>query len=340
MRNCNIIDWTALILYFICSVFDSKRIMIDILSLRKTYGAKVAVDSISFSVMKGEVLGFLGPNGAGKTTTMRMITGFIPPTSGTVKIAGYDIFENPIEAKRKIGYLPESPPLYKEMVVRSYLQFIAEIKGVQKSKMKKRVNDSIELCGLTDVTKRIIGHLSKGYRQRVGLAQALLHEPEILILDEPTSGLDPRQIIDIRNLIKGLGGERTIVLSTHILPEVSMICKKVLIINEGRIVAEDSIEGLTKSLQASYSVIAHIARNESRFTETVKSYSGVISIAQEGALTFRIDMEKNSDCADTIGEKLVMAGFGLRELRRVPPNLEEVFIKLTTDEKVEEEVKA
>lgn len=314
--------------------------MIEILSLRKTYGAKVAVDSISFEVKKGEIVGFLGPNGAGKTTTMRMITGFIPPTSGTARIAGFDILEDPIKAKQKIGYLPETPPLYKEMVVRSYLGFVAEVKSVDKRYLKKRVEETIELCGLGDVAGRIIGHLSKGYRQRVGLAQALLNEPEILILDEPTSGLDPRQIIDIRNLIKGLSGERTIILSTHILPEVSMVCQKVLIINEGRLVAQDSIDGLTKSLQGAHSVIANISRNESKFIETVKEYAGVLSIAKEAESAYRIDVEKSSDLVDTLAEKLVLAGFGLRELKRVPPNLEEVFIKLITVEKEEGELKA
>ena len=313
--------------------------MIEILSLRKTYGTKVAVDSISFEVKKGEIVGFLGPNGAGKTTTMRMITGFIPPTSGTAKIAGFDILEDPIKAKQKIGYLPETPPLYKEMVVRSYLGFVAEVKSVDKRYLRKRVEETIELCGLGDVAGRIIGHLSKGYRQRVGLAQALLNEPEILILDEPTSGLDPRQIIDIRKLIKSLSGERTIILSTHILPEVSMVCQKVLIINEGRLVAQDSIEGLTKSLQAAHSVIANISRNESKFVETVKEYAGVLSIAKEAESAYRIDLEKSSDLVDTLAEKLVHAGFGLRELKRVPPNLEEVFIKLITVEKEEGEVK-
>ncbi len=314
--------------------------MIEVLGLKKTYGPKIAVDSISFNLGKGEILGFLGPNGAGKTTTMRMITGFIPPTDGTAKISGFDILENPIEAKRKIGYLPESPPLYKEMVVRSYLQFVSEIKEVEKKLSKKRVNDAIELCGLGDVAGRIISHLSKGYRQRVGLAQALLHEPEVLIFDEPTSGLDPKQIIDIRNLIKELGRERTVILSTHILPEVSMVCQKVIIINEGKLVAEDSIEGLTKSLRGSDSVIATIFRNASGFQDTVKRYEGIINIQNKSEFTFQIDMERSSNIADTIAEKIVKDGFGLKELRRVPPNLEEVFIKLITEEEEEKEVQA
>ncbi len=312
--------------------------MIEVLDLKKTYGPKIAVDSITFNVGKGEILGFLGPNGAGKTTTMRMITGFIPPTAGTAKISGFDILENPIEAKRKIGYLPEMPPLYKEMVVRSYLQFVSEIKGVEKNSSKKRVGDAIELCGLGDVAGRIIAHLSKGYRQRVGLAQALLHEPEVLILDEPTSGLDPKQIIDIRNLIKELGRERTVILSTHILPEVSMVCQKVLIINEGKLIAEDSIEGLTKSLRGSDSVIATICRDESRFPHTVMRYEGIVKIQKKSELTFQIDMERSSNIVDIIAEKIVNDGFGLKELKRVPPNLEEVFIKLITEEEEEQEV--
>ncbi|MEW5806348.1 MAG: ATP-binding cassette domain-containing protein [Acidobacteriota bacterium] len=307
--------------------------MIEILSLRKTYGEKVAVDSISFNVKKGEILGFLGPNGAGKTTTMRMLTGFIPPTSGTARVAGYDILEDPIEAKKKIGYLPETPPLYREMVVKSYLHFVSEIRGMEKGARKKRIDAIIDICGLGDVAGRIIGHLSKGYRQRVGLAQALLHEPEVIILDEPTSGLDPKQIIEIRNLIKSLGGDRTVILSTHILPEVSMVCQKVIIINEGKLVAEDSIEGLTRSLQGCDSVIATIHREDRMFTEVIRKYPGVLRVHPEGHKVFRIDMEKDSHLADQIAERIIGEGFGLRELKRVPPNLEEVFLKLITEEK-------
>jgi ABC-2 type transport system ATP-binding protein len=307
--------------------------MIEVQSLRKVFGPKVAVNGISFSVKKGEILGFLGPNAAGKTTTMRMITGFLPPTSGTARIGGYDILEDPLKAKKLIGYMPELPPLYKEMVVRSYLSFVSDIKKIPKSKRRKRVGEMIEITGLGDVAGRIIGHLSKGYRQRVGLAQALLHDPEVIILDEPTAGLDPRQIIEIRNLIKELGKERTIIISTHILPEVSMTCQKVIIINEGNLVAENSIEGLFKTLKGSESLIVRITRKEEQFQESLKNLEGIISIRKESEGTFHVDVDKSVNMEETIAQKVIQEGFGLKELRRIPPSLEDVFIKLVTEEK-------
>ncbi len=309
--------------------------MIEVQSLKKVYGPKVAVNGISFNVNKGEILGFLGPNAAGKTTTMRMITGFLPPTSGTAKIGGYDILEDSLKAKRLIGYMPESPPLYKEMVVRSYLSFVSEIKKIPKRKRKKKVDEMIEITGLADVAGRIVGHLSKGYRQRVGLAQALLHDPEVIILDEPTSGLDPRQIIEIRNLIKELGRERTIIISTHILPEVSMTCKKVIIINEGSLVAEDSIEGLLRTLKGSESLIVKISRKDAQFKESLMDLEGIISINKESEGAFRIDVDKSMNMEEVIAQKVIQEGFGFKELRRVPPTLEDVFIRLVTEEKRE-----
>ncbi len=219
--------------------------MIKVEGLTKRYGDVTAIEDLSFQVEKGEIVGFLGPNGAGKTTTMRIITGFLPSTDGTVRVSGHDIFEKPMEVKRRIGYLPEHPPVYADMTVAGYLKFVAKIKGIPRSARADAIDRMVVNCGLKEVRKKIIGKLSKGYRQRVGLAQAMIHDPEVLILDEPTIGLDPKQIIEIRELVKSLAGEQTIILSTHILPEVTMICQRCLIIDRGRIVADDSLEALT-----------------------------------------------------------------------------------------------
>ncbi|MBM4266668.1 MAG: ABC transporter ATP-binding protein [Deltaproteobacteria bacterium] len=235
--------------------------MIEVHELTKRYGDRVAVESISFTAEKGRVLGFLGPNGAGKTTTMRMLTGFLPPSSGTARVAGYDVATQSDEVRRRIGYLPENPPLYPEMTVRSYLTFVARLKGVPRAHLAAARDRAIERMGLTDVAGRLLAHLSKGYKQRVGLAQALVHEPEVLVLDEPTIGLDPRQIIEIRGLIRGLAGERTVILSTHILPEVSQLCDKVVIINEGRIVCEDLRENLTRNASLEEVFLRSITRD-------------------------------------------------------------------------------
>src|SRR5579884_541580 len=223
--------------------------MIEVMHLGKRYGEVVAIDDVNFTVAKGEILAFLGPNGAGKTTTMRILTCFMPATSGTAKVAGYDIFEAPMEVKRRIGYLPDNPPVYPEMTVSEFLQFVAKIKGVPKNKIKAALASALEKCSIGDVSRRLIGNLSRGYRQRVGLAQAIIHNPDVLILDEPTVGLDPKQIIEIRELIKGLGGEHTVILSSHILPEVTATCQRIIVINKGRIVAEDTLERLTTRLK-------------------------------------------------------------------------------------------
>ena len=222
--------------------------MIEVRNLSKRYGDLVAVDRVSFTAQKGEIVGFLGPNGAGKTTTMRIITGFIPPTSGTVTVEGFDILEQAHEVRKRTGYLPENPPLYADMTVVSYLEFVGRIKGVSRSALPEAVDRAVRRCGLTEVRRRVLGHLSKGFRQRVGLAQALIHEPSVLILDEPTIGLDPRQIREIRSLVKELAAERTVILSTHILQEVVQICQKVVIISDGRVVVEDEIENLTREM--------------------------------------------------------------------------------------------
>jgi ABC-2 type transport system ATP-binding protein len=222
--------------------------MIEVRDLTKRYGDLVAVNGVSFTAQKGEILGFLGPNGAGKTTTMRIITGFLPATGGTVKVAGFDIFDDSHEVRKRIGYLPESPPLYNDMTVTTYLEFVGRIKGIARGRLAAATDQVLHTCGLSEVRGRVLGHLSKGFRQRVGLAQALIHEPDVLVLDEPTIGLDPRQIIEIRTLIRQLAGERTVILSTHILQEVSQLCQKVVIINQGRIVLENRVEDLTRQL--------------------------------------------------------------------------------------------
>jgi ABC-2 type transport system ATP-binding protein len=235
--------------------------MIEVRNLTKRYGDLVAIRGISFTAVPGQILGFLGPNGAGKTTTMRIITGYMPATSGTVKVAGYDIFDDSYEVRKRIGYLPESPPLYRDMTVTSYLRFVGRIRGIAKAQLGDSLDRVLRTCGLTEVTGRVIGHLSKGFRQRVGLAQALIHNPSVLVLDEPTIGLDPRQIIDIRTLIKELSGERTVILSTHILPEVSQLCEKVVIINEGQITMEDTLANLTKEMTLEQVFLRYITKD-------------------------------------------------------------------------------
>lgn len=236
--------------------------MIEVHNLTKRYGDLVAIRDISFTAATGQVLGFLGPNGAGKTTTMRIITGFMPATSGTVKVAGYDIFDDSYEVRKRIGYLPETPPLYNDMTVIGYLRFVAKIRGIAKAEINDSVDRVLRTCGLTEVTDRVAGHLSKGYRQRVGLAQALIHNPAVLVLDEPTIGLDPRQIIEIRTLIRELAGERTVILSTHILPEVQQLCEKVVIINRGHIVIEDLLATLTATMSLEQVFLSYITKDE------------------------------------------------------------------------------
>jgi len=235
--------------------------MIEVRNLTKRYGDLIAVRDISFSAGPGQVLGFLGPNGAGKTTTMRIITGFMPATSGTVKVAGYDIFDDSYEVRKRIGYLPENPPLYTDMTVTTYLRFVGRIRGIAKAELNDSVDKVLHTCGLAEVTSRVVGHLSKGFRQRVGLAQALIHNPSVLVLDEPTIGLDPRQIIDIRTLIRKLAGDRTVILSTHILPEVAQLCEKVVIINEGYIAVEDTLANLTQDASLEQVFLRYIAKD-------------------------------------------------------------------------------
>lgn len=257
--------------------------MIEVSGLTKEYGPIRAISGLNFTVKKGDVMGFLGPNGAGKTTTMRIITGYMPATEGTVKVAGFDVFEQPHEVKKRIGYLPERPPLYPYMLVDAYLMHVAELKGIPKNARKDAVERAIQKCGLQDVSKRLIGHLSKGYQQRVGIAQAIIHNPEVLILDEPTIGLDPRQIVEIRQMIKGFAGEHTIVLSTHILSEVSQICDSVIIINKGRIVAANTIEGLKDLVGEDVIWKVKVKKGDMSTLSAIKNLPGVLELLPESA---------------------------------------------------------
>jgi ABC-2 type transport system ATP-binding protein len=310
--------------------------LIEVKGVTKRFGRTVAVDGVSFEVRKGEILGFLGPNGAGKTTTMRILTCFLPPTEGTASVAGFDIFEQPIEIKRRIGYLPESPPLYPEMTVLDYLRFVARIKGITGSRIEERVEAVLQRCAITDVIDQLAGRLSKGYRQRVGLAQALVHDPEVLILDEPTAGLDPKQIIETRDLIKGLAGEHTIILSTHILPEVSMTCERVVIIDRGRVIAEDTPEALTARLQGSQILSLTVDGPEERVRERLSSVPGVARIqvqsADNGVRTYRIETTEGRDIRRELSRQVIQDGFGLLELRRLGMSLEDIYLELTTTE--------
>ncbi|MEQ1879305.1 MAG: ABC transporter ATP-binding protein, partial [Bdellovibrionia bacterium] len=270
--------------------------MIEIRDLTKSYGNTNAIKSLNFSVKKGEVVGFLGPNGAGKTTTMKIITGYMAPTTGSVKVAGFDVFEHPIEVKRRIGYLPETPPLHPDMYVRDYLAFVARLKGVPKAKVKAAVDGALEKAVLTDVQKRLIANLSKGYRQRVGIAQALVSEPELLILDEPTVGLDPKQVAEIRRLIQGLRGHHTIVLSTHILPEVQATCERIIIINQGSIVAEDTLAGLNERMHGAKRVMIKVRRPSDSLVVTLRAVDGVRHIdLSPDKKTIQVDLEPGED---------------------------------------------
>ncbi len=308
--------------------------MIEVTNLTKRYGRATAVDGISFTVQKGEILGFLGPNGAGKTTTMRILTCYLPPTEGTAKVAGFDVFEQPLEVKKRIGYIPETPPLYIDMDVRTFLDFVAKIKGVPKNVRKSKIDDAIEKCRIGDVRTKLIGKLSKGYRQRVGLAQAILGNPDVLILDEPTAGLDPKQIIETRELIKGLGGEHTIVLSTHILPEVSMTCGRVVIIAKGKVVAEDTPENLMHRLRGAGGLRVE-ARGDATLLEGVlQRVPGVARVsartAAAGLEAFEIEATAGQDVRAELARAVVQGGFDLIGLQPVGMSLEEIFLHLTT----------
>jgi ABC-2 type transport system ATP-binding protein len=310
--------------------------VIEVQHLTKRYGRVTAVDDVSFRVERGEILGFLGPNGAGKTTTMRVLTGYMPATSGRAIVAGFDLFEQPLEAKRRTGYLPETPPLYPEMTVRDYLDFVARIKGISAGERKGRVNTAMEKTRVTDMAARQCGKLSKGYRQRVGLAQALLHNPDVLILDEPTAGLDPKQIIETRELIKGLAGDHTIILSTHILPEVSQTCQRVVIINRGRVVAVDSPANLTRRLGGAQTMYVQVDGGSDGAPAALERIAGITRVAevdrQDGIVGYEVDSEAGHDLRRDIARAVVTSGWGLLELRPVRMSLEDIFLQLTTEE--------
>ena len=308
--------------------------MIDVQNLTKRYGRTTAVNGVSFRVEKGEILGFLGPNGAGKTTTMRILTGYLPATEGTARVAGFDVFRQPLEVKKRVGYTPETPPLYPDMQVGEFLDFCARIKGVPKAQRAARVEEAAAKCRVADVRKKLIGRLSKGYRQRVGLAQAILNNPEVLILDEPTAGLDPKQIIETRELIKGLGGDHTVVLSTHILPEVAVTCGRVVIINQGRVVAEDTPDNLTRRLRGSAALQVDVRGDARMGEEALRQVSGVAQVqahaAEADACSFEVTPEPGKDVRAEIARALVGRGLDLLGLRQVGMSLEEIFLRLTT----------
>lgn len=307
--------------------------MIEVEHLTKYYGDLPAIQDVSFSVRKGEILGFLGPNSAGKTTTMRILSGYMPPTEGKARVAGYDVTTDSLEVRRRIGYLPETVPLYHEMAVRGYLEYMAALRGV--ARPAQAAERAMEACGLTERRETLIGKLSKGYKQRVGLAQAIIHDPEVLILDEPTIGLDPRQIIEVRNLIKGLGGSHTVILSTHILPEASQVCERVMIINKGRIVAEDTPEHLTGRLRGAQHLHVQVARPARDTAASLEAVPGVLAVADKGAGSYEVEMALDADPRAEIAELVVGRGWGLLELRPVGMSLEEIFLTLTTEEPAE-----
>jgi ABC-2 type transport system ATP-binding protein len=311
--------------------------MIEVQHLTKRYGPLTAVDDVSFRAEKGEILGFLGPNGAGKTTTMRVLTGYMPATEGKAIVAGYDVFEQPLEAKRRTGYLPETPPLYPDMTVREYLTFVARIKigKLTKTERVQRVESVMKKAHVADMASRHCGKLSKGYKQRVGLAQALIHDPEVLILDEPTAGLDPKQIIETRDLIRGLAGEHTIILSTHILPEVAQTCQRVVIINKGRVVAVDTPDNLTNQLSGA--AVLYVRVDGGDASAALQSIAGVRRVElmdrNGSAAGYEIESEVNQDIRRDVARTIVNSGLGLLELRPTRMSLEDIFLQLTTEER-------
>ena len=303
--------------------------MIEVAGLTKIYGGLTAIEDVSFKVAKGEVLGFLGPNGAGKTTTMRILAGSLGATKGSATLAGFEVHGQPREVKQRLGYMPEFPPLYTSMTVDGYLRFAASIKGVKRAKRRDAVQRVVEMCGLAKSRKRIIGQLSKGYRQRVGLAQALVHEPEILVLDEPTSGLDPAQISEVRSVIKGLGGEHTVILSTHILPEVTMTCDRVVIIERGHIIAQDTEQGLARRMLAQRALVVDVARPDEGCQEALIAIEGVEGVElEDGAYRLLVG---EADPREEVARTVVDGGWGLLEQKLDEASLEEIYLKLVGD---------
>jgi ABC-2 type transport system ATP-binding protein len=316
--------------------------MIKVEGLSKRYARTVAVDNISFEVQKGEIVGFLGPNGAGKTTTMRVLTCFLPPTAGTANVAGFDVVANPMEVKKRIGYLPETPPVYPEMEVAEYLRFTGQLKGISGADIDRRVDEVMGRCAIGDVRSKLIGKLSKGYRQRVGLAQAIIHNPDVLILDEPTSGLDPKQIIEIRELLRSLAGDHTIILSTHILSEVEHSCQRVIIISQGKLVAIDSVQNLTNRLRGSEAVALEVEAVDGKpgadeIQQRLESVSGVSRVLarepRDGRLQFDVESLQGRHIRADLARTVVNSGWALTEMRAVGLSLEDIFLQLTAAEK-------
>ncbi|MFQ6673920.1 MAG: ABC transporter ATP-binding protein [Fidelibacterota bacterium] len=307
--------------------------MIEVTDLTKRYGSLTAVDHISFQVAKGEILGFLGPNGAGKTTTMRLVTGFMPPSEGKAVVAGFDVSQKPLDVKRRIGYLPETPPLYVDMTVDEYLRFCARLKQIPSHKISRRVADVCAKVDIADVRGKVIKTLSKGYRQRVGLAQALIHDPEVLVLDEPTLGLDPIQIREVRELIKSLAGEHTIILSTHILPEVSVTCDRVVIIERGKLIAQDTPAGLTKSMKGTEKLTVIVEGPLEEISAVISDTEGVRRIIDstvaDGAWSFTLDCDFKFHVRKSLSQIISEQGWGLLEMKVEEASLEDVFLHLT-----------
>jgi len=315
--------------------------MIQTKDLTKYYGDFPAITNVTFSVERGEILGFLGPNGAGKTTTMKILTGFMPPTSGTASIAGYDVVTNSLEARRRIGYLPETVPLYGDMTVEDYLEFMGTIRGMSKKRLRQRIKEVIDICKLEEYQSTHIGKLSKGFRQRTGIAQAILHEPEVLILDEPTIGIDPIQVVETRQLIKSLGQEHTLIVSTHILPEVSMICQRVIIIHEGQLIAVDRPENLSERLRGTERIKLEVRGPAGEVMNALRDIPGVQDVSRtsgstDGVNTYTVDSRKGADLREQIASTIVHRGWGLLHLEAEAMTLEEIFLKLTVSEEWEE----
>jgi ABC-2 type transport system ATP-binding protein len=310
--------------------------VIEVQHLTKRYGRVTAVDDVTFRVERGEILGFLGPNGAGKTTTMRILTGYMPATEGKAIVAGFDVFDQPIEAKRRTGYLPETPPLYPDMSVIEYLTFVAKIKGVPAADRRTRVQQVMQRTRVDDMANRLCSKLSKGYKQRVGLSQALIHNPDVLILDEPTAGLDPKQIIETRQLIKELAGDHTIILSTHILPEVSQTCQRVVIINKGKVVAVDTPYNLTSRLQGAETMYVQVDASGANAGVALGGIPGVTRVVEadrkDGVVGYEVESEHGRDIRRDLARAVVSSGWGLLELRPMRMSLEEIFLSLTTED--------
>lgn len=313
-------------------------VMVEARELTKYYGDFRAIENLTFEVKKGEIIGLLGPNGAGKTTTMRIITGFMPPSSGTTRISGFDMVDQSLEARASIGYLPETVPLYTEMTVEGYLSFMGSIRGMTSKSIRSRIGDVIESCKLGDYQKSIIGKLSKGFRQRVGIAQAVLHEPKVLILDEPTIGIDPIQVVETRQLIRDLAGNHTVILSSHILPEVSMLCSRVLIIHQGQIVAEDSPGELADRLQGVERLEVEVQGPREAVIMALEKIRGVVSVAcssnSEDRNVYKIQARRGLDLRPTVSRAVISNGWSLLNLQLISMSLEEIFLKLTTEEQI------